>query len=530
MLSEKDIKLIESRGLTVEDINKQIDRFKKGFPALNIIKPAVPNDGIRVLENRRLSKFERIYNGTVKKKKVSKFVPASGAASRMFKMPFEFMNWYDGSPEAYKKFLADKSFYSPYYLLQHFDSIPFAEDLKLMLLNFDDNFDSLMKKKQYHKILRVLLTEEGLGYGNLPKGLLKFHNYRIYARTAVEEHLVEGAMHATNRDGDVPIHFTISPEFMDEFFCHIEEVKKTYEPVYKVKYATSYSVQKPSTDTIAVDGNNEPVRQANGELLFRPGGHGALIENLNVIDSDLIFIKNIDNVVPDRIKPINVQYKKALGGILLYYQKKIFKNILKIENGKMSRWRRRRIIDLLENDLCFKMPTGFDSWDREQQRIYLWKILNRPIRVCGMVKNVGEPGGGPFWLKNPDGSVSLQIIEKAQIDETDPHQKEMLAQSTHFNPVDIVCSVTDVRGQKYNLLDFRDNDSGIIASKSKDGKTLKALELPGLWNGAMANWNTIFVEVPLITFNPVKEMSDLLRDEHQQETEHRQLHIFDETV
>ena len=515
-LSAKDIKQLESLEIRELDVNKQLERFKSGFPTLQIVNPATPNDGIILIDEKQKQKLISIYHSGIKNIHVSKFVPASGAATRMFKMPFEFLNWYDGSDEAYNKFLSDKSFYSPYFFIANIHHFAFIEDIKLMLRNYTETFDILLQSKKYHVILRTLLTDDGLGYGNLPKGLLKFHKYKVYSRTAVEEHVVEGAMHAINKSKEVDIHFTISPDFMDEFVCHIEEIKKTYEPKFSVKYKTSYSVQKQSTNTIAVDENNEPIRTENGSLLFRPGGHGALIENLNTIDSDIIFIKNIDNVVADRFKEHTINFKKVIGGILLSVQSDAYDYAeLLAKKKKVAGWRKRRIVRFLKEKLNVLMPETFESLTPEQQRDYMFKMLNRPIRVCGMVKNEGEPGGGPFWVKAEDGSISLQIIEKAQIDEKNVEQMEMLKNATHFNPVDIVCSVKDYQGNKFNLLDFVDENAGIITVKSKNGKALKAIELPGLWNGAMANWNTIFVEVPLITFNPVKEINDLLREEHQ---------------
>jgi len=515
-LNDRDLKQIESIGTNQTVVNKQLERFKTGFPTLKIKKAATLGDGITSFDDKKIPKYISKYNSGLKDLHISKFVPASGAATRMFKMPFEFMNWYDGSDESYTKFLSDKSFYSPYFFIANIHHFAFIEDIKLMLRNYTETFDVLLQSKKYHIILNTLLTDDGLGYGNLPKGLLKFHKYKVYSRTAVEEHVVEGAMHAINKSKEVDIHFTISPDFMDEFQCHIEEVKKTYEPKYGVKYKTSYSVQKTSTNTIAVDENNEPIRDDKGNLLFRPGGHGALIENLNSIESDIIFIKNIDNVVADRFKEHTITYKKLIGGILMDVQALAHEYAKKLSTKtKIANWRKRRIVRFLKEQLNVIMPEAFESWTREQQRDYLYKTLNRPIRVCGMVKNEGEPGGGPFWVEAEDGSMSLQIIEKAQCDEKNAEQMEILKNATHFNPVDIVCSVKDFNSNKFNLLDFIDENAGIITVKSKNGKALKAIELPGLWNGAMANWNTIFVEVPLVTFNPVKEINDLLREEHQ---------------
>jgi len=355
--------------------------------------------------------------------------------------------------------------------------------------------------------------DKGLNYGSLPKGMLKFHNYGDSSRTAMEEHLAEGALYARNAAGNVNVHFTVSKEHLPYFKQLVSDKKSDYEKLFNVKYSVTFSEQKPSTDTIAANMQNEPFRD-NGKLVFRPGGHGALIENLNDIDADVIFIKNIDNVVPDKIKDSTVLFKKVIGGVLVSLQQQIDAYTELLESGKYTMDNVREIIAFVQQKLFVRNPETKILEDSDLV-VYLLKKLRRPIRVCGMVKNVGEPGGGPFLAYNQDGSYSLQILESSQINLKDPESKAMFDASTHFNPVDLVCAVKNKKGEKYNLPEFVDKNTGFISLKSKNGKELKALELPGLWNGAMSDWNTVFVEVPISTFNPVKTVNDLLREQHQ---------------
>ena len=366
----------------------------------------------------------------------------------------------------------------------------------------------------YKEVAANLLNAAGLNYGALPKGLLKFHKYENGTRTPLEEHLVEGALYAAGKNGKVNVHFTVSPEHKDLFRALVEEKVKDYSSRYNVDYCVTFSEQKPSTDTIAADMDNHPFRDEKGKLLFRPGGHGALIENLNDLDADIVFIKNIDNVVPDRLKDDTVLYKKLIAGVLVTLQKQAFEYLELLDSGKYTREQVEEIIRFVQQKLFCRRADIKDMEDGDLV-LYLKKKLNRPMRVCGMVKNVGEPGGGPFLAYNADGTVSLQILESSQIDMNDPEKKAMFEKGTHFNPVDLVCALRDYKGRKFNLPDYVDKSTGFISRKSKNGKDLKALELPGLWNGAMSDWNTVFVEVPLSTFNPVKTVNDLLRPQHQ---------------
>jgi len=365
--------------------------------------------------------------------------------------------------------------------------------------------------------LVYILTSKGLNYGNLPKALLKFHIYPDGNRAAIEEHLVEAALYTRDSSSMCRVHFTISEEHQKAIKDYVAQVTKGYERVYNVKYVITLSTQKSSTNTIAVDLENCPFRDQEGRLVFRPGGHGALLENLNSIDGDMIFLKNIDNVVPDRLKKPTIDYKKALAGILLKHQEKLFfyqkelneKHPVALDSAFLA-----AAAGFLENTLNTKPESNHYYTEKEQLYFYLKEKYNRPLRVCGMVKNEGEPGGGPFWAKNNDGTVSLQVVESSQIDPNSVQQQNMAKHATHFNPVDLVCAVKNYKGEKFNLTEFTDPATGFISKKSKDGKELKAQELPGLWNGAMSNWNTLFVEVPIETFNPVKTVNDLLREQH----------------
>lgn len=504
MFSKNDLLQIQQKGISLDQVNDQIEFFKKGFTYLNVVKAAIPGEGIEILNHAALDELIKIYETEICDKQIVKFVPASGAATRMFKSLFEILSKTPGS-----EYSTD--------VLQVFkklDSFAFYPDLVEKIRQNGQDINVLLKNDQYQKIITYILNEEGLNYGNLPKGLLKFHTDDQWNRTSVEEHLVEGAMYAKNTDGKVNIHFTVSPEHLKPFTELINLVKKEYEKKFEVTYDISFSIQKPSTDTIAVYENNQPFLNNDGKILFRPGGHGALLENLNDIDADVVFIKNIDNVVPDHIKHQTVTYKKALAGLLLKLQQQVFTYLKKIEKGSDEKMN-SEIISFIESKLGYRFSNILSDLTQSEISKVLFDVLNRPIRICGMVKNEGEPGGGPYWVKSQDGSISLQILESSQFNLDDQLQNEIFKKATHFNPVDLVISLRNFKGEKFNLMQYRDPDTGFISIKSKDGKALKALELPGLWNGSMAFWNTIFVEVPMITFNPVKTINDLLRKEHQ---------------
>ncbi|MDR3366873.1 MAG: DUF4301 family protein [Prevotellaceae bacterium] len=506
MFSEKDIAQLQSLGISPSDAEQQVARFKIGFPFLQVVRPATLHRGVRQLGSEAADELAATldrFDGTF-----LKFTPASGAASRMFKRLFEAEEALarGDTPDFGSKEMKPVG--------EFFDRLPdfaFYDDLKALLAKQNVACSSVGDKKTQLAILQALLGSGGMGYGALPKGLLKFHRYPAGARTAAEEHLVEAALYAKDRSGTARLHFTASPEHRPLFEQLVREVKPAYEKAYGVRYEISFSEQKKSTDTLAVDSRNEPFRSADGSLLLRPGGHGALIENLNELLADVVFVKNIDNVAPDRYKPDTVRYKKALAGLLLQLRGKIF-GYLHALDAHPSEALLAEIQAFFEDELSFVFPKGWES-DRLG---YLRAKLHRPIRVCGMVKNVGEPGGGPFVAVNPDGSASLQIAESSQLDLSNPSVKAIFDSATHFNPVDMACSFIDYRGCKLDLRKFRDPATGFISSKSKDGRELKAQELPGLWNGAMSDWTTVLVEVPLSTFSPVKTVNDLLRKEHRE--------------
>ena len=477
MFNEKDLQQITSHGLTVEQVEQQIENFKQGFPFMNVVRAAAAGDGVCVLDEEVIRHAEACYDAAAEHLGIVKFVPASGAATRMFKELFEFVN--DGKRGKGIDVLLDN--------IQKFAFWPELE----RFITPDSAEEEIVEA----------IVKTGLCYGSKPKGLVTFHSYPDGSRKAVEEHLVEGAQYARSGD-NVRIHFTVSLEHMGGFWDVLGASQPHYEEAYGVKYDVSFSVQKPSTDTVAVNPDNTPFRTDDGGLLFRPAGHGALIENLNDIDADIIFVKNIDNVTTDARRGDTVKYKKALAGMLLELQAKTFGYLRSLESGEADLDATRNFI---EKELCVKLPAECDA---EMMKA----VLNRPIRVCGVVRNQGEPGGGPFWVAAEDGTESLQIAESSQISPDDMH---LMKSATHFNPVDLVCGVKNYKGEKFDLTQYTDPATGFISSKSSGGRELRAQELPGLWNGAMAKWNTVLVEVPITTFSPVKVVQDLLRPEHQ---------------
>ncbi len=503
----QDTKTLQAKGITEQMLQSQLHRFETGFPYLRISDSARVGNGIfRLDDSERQAAIDRWNRYCNDGGEVFKFVPASGAASRMFKALFSFLEGEANTPaagsdvEAFASRLADFAFYGPL-------------DEACMRI-YGKNIKQLQAEGDIKAIVGALLRPEGLNYGNLPKGLLLFHNYADGARTPLEEHLVEGALTAADNSGNVKLHFTVSPEHRALFEQKIAQTTPALEKKLGVKYTVTLSEQKPSTDTVAANPDGTPFRNDDGTLLFRPGGHGALIENLNDIDSAVVFIKNIDNVVPDTHRGPTVDYKKVIAGYMILVHDKIAEYIGRIDRGEYTIETLREIIAFLHNTLNVRHEKMKELEDGDLV-LYLRGKLDRPLRVCGMVRNEGEPGGGPYITYNPDGSTSPQILESTQIDPDNEDYKTMVSKATHFNPVDLVCYIKDINGRKYNLPDYVDPATGFISSKSKNGRELRALELPGLWNGAMSDWNTVFVEVPIATFNPVKTVNDLLRPAHQ---------------
>ena len=468
---------MEEHGLTPAALETQLKNFREGFPFLPVTRAASCGDGIRVLDAAGIEQAAARYDRAKESLRVVKFVPASGAATRMFKDLFEFVR------EGRRTAVVGE-------LLANRRRFAFWPELRTIV---GDDADELRTVEN--------IVAEGLRYGETPKGLVSFHRYGDEVRKAVEEHLVEGAQYAA-AGGEVKIHFTVSPEHLTRFEALLAEKIPGYESRFGVKYRISFSVQDPSTDTLAVNPDCTPFRRADGRLLFRPAGHGALIGNLGKIDADIVFVKNIDNVTTDARRGDTVLYKKALAGVLLALQERIFEYLMALEVPGAEL---EPIAAFIENELCVKLPKDYGT-------PLLRRVLNRPIRVCGMVRNEGEPGGGPFWVAGADGLETLQIAESNQIA---PEKRKLMRSATHFNPVDLVCSFRTSKGGRFDLREFVDPATGFISRKSDGGRELLAQELPGLWNGAMARWNTVFVEVPITTYSPVKVVTDLIRPEHQ---------------
>ena len=502
MFTHEDIQQIEAAGASFKTVTGQVERFKKGFPWMKIISAATPDRGICVLSPEEEDAAVSYYDKAVVRGKC-KFVPASGAASRMFKDIFagldKLQSGTDVNSDSAVGRLASNirrfAFYTPELFGEPQDTAAFRK-----------------------KAAALVLTDEGLGYGSKPKGVIRFHRYEDEVRTAFAEHLVEAQEYMRNSDGTANVIVTISPEHRPLFEAALEEVRSEYEKKYGVKYNISFTYQDKATDTVAVDTKNKPFRKEDGTLLFRPAGHGALIYNLNKVEEELVSIKNIDNVAVERLLPVTAKYKKVLMGKALELRDTIFGYLRAFDAASdPASSECRQLCDkveaFLDRELCVQLPLTTDPAARVE---LIRSKLNRPIRVCGMVRNEGEPGGGPFVIAGKDGSSNLQILESVQINPEDGRSSGILANATHFNPVDLVCCLRDYKGEKFNLLDYVDEEAGFISSKSYQGRELKALELPGLWNGAMSDWNTMFVEVPLETFNPVKVVLDLLRPAHQQ--------------
>jgi len=476
--SDQDIKQIKSHGLSLDVVNRQIEKFETGFPFVSIVKPASAADGVKQITSDFFQKYTDIYEKYQQSHNIVKFVPASGAATRMFKELFDFMR----SNRPNKTSLETT---------MNITKFAFWDDLK----------PYLPRNATDMNIVDCLVTESGLNYGNMPKALIKFHRYPDHTRTPIEEHIDEAFQYAKSGD-NVNVHFTISPEHRQDFETILKKIVPQYESKYGVKYNVSMSEQKSSTDTIAMGVDNEVFRNEDGTLLFRPGGHGALIENLNDMDADIIFIKNIDNIAIESWRADTVKYKRVLAGLMIDIQNQIFNLIKSIDSGNADI---KTIHDFIVNNLGIKIEGQLSTAEYRD-------ILNRPLRVCGVVKNTGAPGGGPFWVRAQNGVVSLQIVETNQIA---PESAYIISQSEYFNPVDLVCGIKDYTGKKFDLTKYVDEDTGFISEKYKNGLILRAMELPGLWNGAMAKWNTVLVDVPISTFTPVKIVTDLLLPPHQ---------------
>lgn len=508
MLSNKDLKQLSLKGITDIELETQLENFKNGFPYINLAGAASVGDGIVRLSLLDMKELKEYYERNSAELRTIKFVPASGAASRMFKDLIDLESEYEKSK-------GNKKFSSIIKCLDNIDKFAFSEELRSELKKDKLDLNDLLVNKKYAKIASYILKNPGLGYQTKPKAMLLFHKYPNGSRTAFEEHLIEGVEYSKMSDNTVHLHFTISPEHRGLFEEKVKNVVPALEERLGVKYDIQFSEQLSKTDMVALDKNGKLVRNEDGSILFRPGGHGALLENLNSLDADLIFIKNIDNVTTDAQREATYLYKKALAGFLLYIQGNIYKFLHQLEDLSVNEVTLSQIEGFVAKMLNIRFSMTYFSKSMRERINILIRKLNRPIRVCGMVRNEGEPGGGPYWVRNEHGHKSLQIIEASQIDFSNKFQVDMVKDSSHFNPVDLICAVRNYKGNKFNLKNYVDKKTGFISQKKQNGIEMTIQELPGLWNGSMADWNTIFVEVPIETFTPVKTLADLLRKEHQ---------------
>jgi hypothetical protein len=502
MLSTKDIEQVKTHGLTVQQIEEQVERFRKGFPKPRIHAPATPGKGILQLSPKEQQHYIQRFEKKSGSYQRVRFIPASGAATRMFKTLFEYLESPGKNKEKVEGFIHDLPKY------------PFYNDLAKGFENrHQESIQSLVKSGNYNDIISFLLYQEGMNFSAKPKGLLPFHAYTGETRTPLQEHMAEATKEGALKNGKVQLHLTVLPEHQDAFKKAFLEAKEVFEARKPVQFSASFSIQKPATDTIAVDMDNQPFRLSDGSLLFRPGGHGALLENLNELETDHIFIKNIDNVAREEVQAKIAPYNKLLAGVLVEYQQKIF-SFLEQMDSKVDEEFIAKVMDFLSQELFLGIPEIVKQAPLEEKAVFCRAKLDRPTRVCAMVKNEGQAGGGPFMLEEKNGARSLQIVEKAQANLDDPEQKELFYAATHFNPTHMICGVRNYKGQAFDLLKYRDEEAGFISQKTLQGKPLKALELPGLWNGSMADWNSVFVEVPIDTFHPVKTIFDLLNPGH----------------
>lgn len=517
-LREADRQQLRRLGIAIDQVRRQIAHFVKPCAYMRLNRPCSLEDGIVLTRHREREKYLQLHARAAAAGRFCKFVPASGAATRMFQVLHQVFDSSGDSLEDIRQTAAsgDATAEAFLRLLTAIRSLPFYTDLKEVMARDGLSPETVLEQGGVNLLLQYLLTERGLNYASLPKGLLKFHCYPNGCRTSFEEHLCEAAHDLCAPGGTCRVHFTISPEYEQKFNQLVQEVRPRYEKQFGVHYEIEFSFQSPSTDTLAVDADNQPFRDPQGDLLFRPGGHGALLPNLSELQADLVFIKNIDNVAPDHRKEPVLYWHKILGGYLVHLQQEVH-HWLRVLRAPVPEEQLKEVEEFCRGRLFITLPDTYPSWPVRDKQAFLSSKLRRPLRVCGMVPNTGEPGGGPFWVEGPDGTLSLQIVEKAQVDFSDPGQEAIWQAATHFNPVNLVCAMRDEEGNPFDLHQYVDEDACFISEKSKDGRVLKALELPGLWNGAMADWITVFVEVPGSTFNPVKTVADLLRPEHQPE-------------
>ncbi|MBU2950701.1 DUF4301 family protein [Tamlana agarivorans] len=514
MFLDKDIDQIYKKGITIEQIKGQITRLKDGMTHSQLIGAATIGKGIESYNEAETEKLIQFYDENNKALSILKFVPASGAASRMFKFLFQFLSNYSPAKESIESFVGKQANILVDTFISNLKLFPFYSEVLAAARERHVDFDVLSRGERCVIFVKIMIDEDGLNYASFPKGLLPFHQYDGVNITAFQEHLFESTLYATS-GGNSNLHFTVSEKHHRYFNDELNKIKEDLQQKTDTTFNVSFSYQKGETETVALTHKDKVYRNEDGSILFRPAGHGALLENLNELDHDIIFIKNIDNIVVAN-KNIEVsKYKKLLAGVLLEAQEKVFEYLHKLDTGNVSNSDFQLMVVFLRYRLNVPINVDFETLSYQEKTDYLKDKLNRPIRVCGMVKNQGEPGGGPFWVKDKNDEVSLQIVEFAQIDFSKTVQQGIVYKATHFNPTDLVCGVKDYKGDKFNLKDYVDPEAAFITTKTQNGVEIKALELPGLWNGSMAFWNSIFVEVPLETFNPVKTVNDLLKPAHQ---------------
>lgn len=498
-LTDADIQEIVAHGLTPSVVTQQLMRIKQGYPSTQITDAVKPHFGLLQIADEDAERLIRIYENFHGSR--IKFVPASGAASRMFSKLFTYIE--EGQTS------------NPF--RSSMEHLPFWSALNTCLLAHTQKEAKYYETEgDYNTLIKAIVEPNGLGLATLPKALVPFHKYaNNEIRTPIDEQIIEGIRYAQMPNGEVRLHFTVSTEHQEKIREYCAQHVAEYEKRYGVKLVITYSIQAPSTDTVATTTDGKLFRDEAGHILFRPGGHGALLANLQAIQEELIFIKNIDNVARESMQRRSTRYKKILAGLLLSVREKIFHYLTLLETLKVDDELLAEMIAFCKHELYFNFSNGFESLPNEKKMAVLYKRLNRPIRVCGVVANEGEPGGGPYWVRERDGNESLQIVEEAQLDMSNPRVQEVVQKSRYFNPVDLVCSIRNHQGIIFGLEEFINPDMGLIVHKTYHGERLIGLEPPGLWNGAMAGWITLFVEVPSVTFTPVKEVNDLLRLEHQ---------------
>ena len=514
MFTEKDINQIHDKGITLDQVNAQINRLKNGMTHSDLLSAATINRGIHAFEDDEVMHIIKLYEAEKEQLNIVKFVPASGAATRMFKFLFQFLKRFNTAKDDVKKYVEKYGDALIESFIANLKEFPFYDEVMHKIKEKIPNFNNLTEEEKYYQFVKTMLDENGLNYSFYPKGLLPFHKYGDAYITAFEEHLYEATLYASSK-GIANLHFTVSEKHHDYFLKELNKIKSRLEDTTKVTFNVSFSYQKEATETLALTKNDTVFRNEDGSILFRPGGHGALLENLNDLDADIVFIKNIDNIVVKEKNKKDSEYKKLLAGVLLRAQKQVFNYLHQLDEGNFDDADITAMAYFLRKQLSVYIDSDFGDLSFEEKVDYLRAKFNRPIRVCGMVKNEGEPGGGPFWVKDGNGDISLQIVEFAQIDFSKKGQQSTVYKATHFNPTDLVCGMKNYKGEAFNLLDYVDPEAAFITMKTQNGVDIQALELPGLWNGSMAHWNSIFVEVPLETFNPVKTVSDLLKPAHQ---------------